>query len=52
MGSRTVSSSLCEELDEFLRHRLREFGRMHQHVLFARRRVVDEPRFLELQPCL
>ena len=24
---------------------------MHQHAFFARRRVMNEPRFLELQPC-
>ncbi len=41
-----------EELDEFLRHRLGEFGGMHQHTLLARRRVVDEPGLLELQPAL
>jgi len=41
-----------EELDELLRQRLREFGGVDEHSLFARRRVVDEPRFLEFQPSL
>ena len=41
---------LGEELDEFLRHGLREFGRVDEHALLARRRVVDEPGFLEFEP--
>ncbi len=40
-----------EELDEFLRQRLRELGRVDQYPLFTRRWVVDEPGFLELEPC-
>ena len=41
---------LGEELDKFLCHRLWEFGRMDQHAFLARRRVMNEPGFLEFEP--
>jgi hypothetical protein len=51
-GVQDGHARLGEEFDEFLRQRFRELGRVGQHVLAARRRVMDEPALLELQPLL
>ena len=47
-----LTSVTVEEFDKLLGQGLGEFGRVAQHIFAARRRVVQEPGFLEFNPGL